>query len=278
LSTEQKRLLIERSVGELSIVEQCELLGLGRSSFYYEPRGESELNLRLMRIIDEIYTDYPFYGSPRITDELRFRGYEVNRKRIMRLMELMGIVAVYPKPNLSKPDISHVKYPYLLKDLILRGPNHVWGTDITYIRMRHGFLYLTAFIDWFSRFVLSWKLSNSLDTYFCLEALEEALTLGTPEISNSDQGAQFTSTDFTDRLKNAGIRISMDGKGRALDNVFTERLWRSVKYEEVYLYDYETGEDTYRGIDRYFTFYNYRRRHSSLGRRTPAEVYFAGQQ
>jgi putative transposase len=275
LSTEQKRLLIERPSTELSIAEQCEVIGLGRSSFYYEPCGESDLNLQLMRLIDEIATDYPFYGSPRITDELQVLGYGINRKRVVRLMKLMGLEAVYPKPRLSKPEPTHLKYPYLLRDLILCGPNHVWGTDITYIRMRHGFLYLTAIIDWFSRFVLAWKLSNSLDTCFCLDALEDALTLGVPEISNSDQGSQFTSAEFTGRLKEAGIRISMDGRGRALDNVFTERLWRSVKYEEVYLYDYESGEEAYHGLDRYFTFYNYRRRHSSLGRRTPADVYFA---
>lgn len=277
MSIKQKRLLIEHSYRELNISQQCELLGSVRSTYYYQPRKENWFNLELMRLIDEIYTKYPFYGSLRITDELRTIGYQVNRKRIMRLMALMGIEAVYPKPNLSKPDASHERYPYLLKDLVLCRPNHVWGTDITYIRMRRGFLYLTAFLDWFSRFVLSWRLSNSLDSSFCIEALEDALTFGTPEISNSDQGCQYTSAAFISHLKENQIRISMDGRGRALDNVFTERLWRTVKYEEVYLCDYETGEEAYRGLERYFTFYNYRRRHSALGRRTPAEVYFGRQ-
>ena len=277
MSIEKRRHLVERSNKQLSMSVQCELLGLERSTFYYQPSGESFLNLKLMRLIDEISTQFPFYGSPRITDELRVRGYQISRKRVMRLMAIMGVEAVYPKPNLSKPNFSHHRYPYLLKNLILRYPNQVWGTDITYIRMRYGFLYLTAFIDWFSRFVLSWKLSNCLDVSFCLDAFDEAMKFGVPEIANSDQGSQYTSDEYTLRLKNAGITISMDGRGRALDNVFTERLWRTVKYEEIYLYDYETGEDAYRGLDQYFHYYNYQRRHSALKKRTPAEVYFSQQ-
>ena len=258
---------------ELSIAEQCELLGLGRSSFYYQPAQESSLNLELMAKIDEIATARPYFGSIRHTDELRSLGYDVNRKRISRLMKLMGLEAVYPKPRLSDPNPGHKKYPYLLRGLVFRAPNHVWSTDITYIRMRSGFLYLVAVMDWFSRYVISWKLSNTLDTSFCIDALEQALGVATPEIFNSDQGCQFTSGEFQNVLLNANILISMDGKGRALDNVFTERLWRTVKYEEVYIHDYESGAEAFYGLDRYFRFYNFDRRHSSLNKLTPAQVY-----
>lgn len=274
LSIDGKRQLVDCDSSTLSIVQQCCLLELPRSTFYYTPCQETPLNLSLMRLIDELATEFPFYGSRRITDELQTLGHEVNRKRIIRLMRLMGLEAVYPKPRLSAPGEGHKIYPYLLRNLTLLGPNHVWATDITYIRMRHGFLYLVAIIDWFSRFVLSWRLSNSLDVAFCIAALEEALELASPQIFNSDQGSQFTCSDFTSTLEAAGVSISMDGKGRALDNVFTERFWRTLKYEHVYLHDYEDGAQAFWLLDNYLRFYNYRRRHSSLGRRTPADVYF----
>ena len=229
-----------------------------------------------MRVIDEIATERPYFGSVRITDELCGLGYEVNRKRVIRLMHLMGLEAVYPKPRLSNANPDHLKFPYLLKDLTVRGPNHVWATDITYIRMYGGFLYLVAIMDWFSRFVLAWQLSNTLDNRFCIEALEQSLLVAVPEIFNSDQGVQFTSSNFINVLQGKSIAVSMDGRGRALDNVFIERLWRTVKYEEVYLHDYESGEEAYRELDKFFTFYNFKRRHSSLAKQTPAAVYFNG--
>jgi putative transposase len=275
LSTNGKRELIDRDGLTLSLVKQCFLLDLPRSSFYYTPCLESPLNLELMRLIDELATDFPYYGSRRMTVELQDLGHAVNRKRVVRLMRTMGLEAVYPKPRLSTPGEGHKIYPYLLRNLPIQRPNHVWGTDITYIRMRHGFLYLVAIIDWFSRFVLSWRLSNSLDVIFCIAALQEALGMAVPEIFNSDQGSQFTCNEFTSILETAKVNISMDGRGRALDNVFTERFWWTLKYEEVYLYDYEDGVEAFHGIDNYIHSYNYRRKHSSLGRRTPAEVYLA---
>lgn len=227
---------------DLSIRRQCDLLGINRSSYYYEPCGESPENLLYMRLIDEQYTATPFYGVPRMTAMLRREGYEVNPKRVDRLMKLMDIQAIYPKKNLSKPAPGHKIYPYLLRGLAIDRPNQVWSTDITYVRMLKGFMYLCVIMDWYSRYVLSWRLSNSLDAGFCVEALEEALSLGIrPEIFNSDQGSQFTSDAFTGVLLNNGIRISMDGRGRALDNVFVERLWRTVKQEHIYLYEYEDG-------------------------------------
>jgi putative transposase len=261
---------------DLSIVTQCELLGLNRSSFYYEPRPESELNLELMRMLDEQYTRTPFFGSPKMTEWLNGRRERpINHKRVERLMRLMGLEAIVPGPKTSKKHPTHPVYPYLLAGLKIERPNHVWSTDITYIRMVRGFLYLVAILDWFSRFVLSWRLSNTLDTDFCLEALEEALGLGRPEIFNTDQGSQFTSADFTGRLQKDGIRISMDGRGRALDNVFVERLWRSVKYEEVYLRDYRDGKEAFEGLHAYFHFYNTERPHQALDYLTPHEVHWA---
>jgi putative transposase len=252
-------------------------LGLSRSSFYYRPRwnGESPENLELMKVIDRIYTERPFYGSPRITDELRTRGWEVNEKRVARLMRRMGLAAIVPGPHTSQPHPESRVYPYLLRDLEILEANQVWCSDVTYLPMRQGFLYLVAVMDWFSRYVLSWELSNSLESGFCVSALEKALRRGRPEIFNTDQGAQFTSEAFTKRLLSAGVRISMDGKGRALDNVFVERLWRTVKYEEVYPRDYADGAEARSGLSRYFLFYNEQRRHQSLGKRTPAEVYGA---
>jgi putative transposase len=235
---------------------------------------ESKLNLGLMRLMDEQYMRTPFYGSRRMTEWLKTKDYEVNRKRIQRLMSIMGIEAIYPKRHLSTRNPEHRIYPYLLRGVKIERPNHVWSSDITYLRMAHGFLYLVAVMDWYSRFVLAWRLSNTLDTTFCLEALDEALLRNPPpEIFNTDQGSQFTSIDFTDRVKDAGILISMDGRGRALDNVFIERLWRTVKYEEVYLNDYEDGFDAYDRLTWYFGFYNLERLHQSLNYQTPAKVY-----
>ncbi len=260
---------------ELSVVRQCELLGLNRSGLYYRPVGENCLNLELMDQIDQQYTKTPFYGSRRMAQTLKRKGYDVNRKRVQRLMRLMGIEAIYPRANVSRAEQEHKIYPYLLGDLAIVRPNQVWATDITYIRMRHGFMYLVAILDWFSRYVLSWQLSNSLDRTFCLEALDVALANGTPEIFNSDQGCQFTSHEFTARLEAANVRISMDGRGRCFDNIFTERLWRTVKYEEVYIHDYQGALDAYEHLHRYWMFYNTERIHQSLDYKTPHEVHFA---
>lgn len=259
---------------QLSIRRQCELLGLARSTFYYEPASESEENLQLMRLIDEQYLRTPFFGSRSMTTWLRrTKQKDVNRKRVQRLMRRMGLEAIYPKPRTSTPAAGHKIYPYLLRELTVARANQVWCTDITYIPMPRGFMYLVAVMDWYSRHVLSWRLSNSLETTFCIEALEEALAVGCPEIFNSDQGSQFTSEAFTSRLLAAGIAISMDGRGRALDNVFVERLWRSLKYEEVYLKDYSTVADLYEGLEFYFNFYSHERPHQGLNNRTPYEVY-----
>jgi putative transposase len=257
----------------LSVCQQCELLGLSRSSYYYEPAKETAENLALMALIDREYTAHPFYGSRSMVSWLRGLGHQVNRKRVQRLMRLMGLEAIYPKPKLSIRAADHKVYPYLLRNVAIERVNQVWSTDITYIPLPNGFMYLTAVIDWFSRFVLSWRLSNTLDVEFCIEALEEALSHGRPEVFNSDQGVQFTSVSFTSRLEAAGAKISMDGKGRCLDNVFVERLWRTVKYEEVYLWHHETVPALQAGLTRYFPFYNHERRHQSLENRTPAEVY-----
>ena len=266
--------MIELNHGQLSIRRQCELLGLNRASLYYQPVPESKENLHLMRLIDEQYLDTPFYGSRRMTAWLESKGYCVNRKRVQRLMRLMGIEAVYPRPNTSKVNPSHKIYPYLLRGLAIVRPNQVWSTDITYIPMPRGYMYLVAIIDWYSRYVLSWKVSNTMDVGFCMDALEEALELGKPTIFNSDQGSQFTSLEFTGRLEAEEIAISMDGRGRALDNVFVERLWRSVKYEDIYIKDYENGVDLDAGLTKYFQLYNYHRPHQSLDYRTPACVHF----
>lgn len=235
---------------------------------------ESEENLHLMRIIDELYLKRPFYGVPRMTHWLREWGYVVNHKRVERLMRVMGLQAVVPGPHTSRPHPQHRVYPYLLRGLKILAPDEVWCADITYLPMRRGYLYLVAVMDWFSRYVLSWELSNSLEAAFCLEALDRALMGARPDIFNTDQGSQFTSEEFTGRLQSAGIRISMDGRGHVADNVFIERLWRSVKYEEVYLQDYADGIEAREGLERYFRFYNTERPHQSLRDRTPAEWYF----
>src|SRR3954465_15933497 len=272
-SCEHKRPLVEHGHPALSVRRQCELLGLSRSSLYYEPGGEAAEDLRLMRLIDEQYPARPFYGSRRMTIRLNERGEGVNRKRVRRLMRVMGLEAIYPKPRLSLAGKGHRIYPYLLRDAKVERRDQVWSTDITYVPMASGFMYLAAVIDWHSRYVIAWRLSNTLDGSFCLEMLEEALEGGRPEIFNTDQGVQFTASAFTGRLESAGVAVSMDGRGRALDNVFGERLWRSVKYEDVYIWRYETVPELRRGLGRYFGFYNEERPHQSLGDRTPGAVY-----
>ena len=241
---------------------------------YYKPKVTARHDLDLMRLIDEQFTQTPFYGTRRLCVSLKEKGYIVNRKKMRRLMQEMGLEAIYPKPNLSVGNKTHRKYPYLLRGLLIERPRQVWSEDITYIRLEKGFGYLTAIIDWFSRYVLSWRLSNLLDTDFCLEALDEALEKGHPEIFNTDQGVQFTSSEFTHRLENKGIAISMDGKGRALDNIFVERLWRSVKYEEVYLKDYKTMKEAHEELRKYFEYYNMKRPQQSLNYKKLHEVHF----
>ena len=254
---------------------QCDLLGVNRAGLYYQPAGESEENLMLMRLIDEQYTRRPIYGSRRLVAWLRGQGHGVNRKRVARLMEVMGIQAIYPKPRLSQPGEGHKIYPYLLEGVEVTRVNQVWSTDITYIRMDGGFVYLVAVMDWFSRFVLSWALSVTMEVGFCMEALQRAFRRGRPEIFNSDQGSQFTSDQFTGALQARGIAVSMDGRGRCFDNIFIERLWRSLKHEEVYLHDYTLVAEARAGIGNWFRFYNHERLHQSLGYRTPAGLYLA---
>jgi putative transposase len=258
---------------ELSVRRQCALLGLNRSSVYYDSAPESDENLALMRLIDEQYTRCPFYGSRRIAAWLRSTGHEVNRKRVQRLLRLMGLEALHPKPNLSAPNRHHKVYPYLLRGVSVDRADQVWSADITYVPMASGFMYLAATIDWFSRFVVSWRLSNTLDGFFCQEMLEEALSRGRPEVFNTDQGVQFTARAWTSRLERACVSVSMDGRGRCLDNVFVERLWRTVKYENVFLQSYESVSELERGLKSYFAFYNGERLHQSLGYRPPVEVY-----
>jgi len=267
------RALIEPEHPDFSIRRQCELIGLNRATFYYIPAQESELNLLLMRLIDEQYTKTPFYGCLRMTAQLRRQGHAINHKRVQRLMQVMGMQAIYPKHRTSIAAKGHKVYPYLLRNLTITRPNQVWSADITYIRMLRGFMYLVAIIDWYSRYVVAWQLSNTLDGQFCLDTLEQSLAQGRPEIFNTDQGVQFTAQAFTSCLEGAGIRVSMDGRGRALDNVFVERLWRSVKYEDIYLHEYATVPELEKGLERYFTFYNYERLHQSLSYQVPAEVH-----
>jgi putative transposase len=252
---------------------QCELLGLNRSGLYREPAVETSENLRLMRLIDEQYLKTPFYGSRRMTAWLVRQGKEVNRKRVQRLMDLMGLAAIHPGPRTTVTSPDHKVYPYLLRGVTIDRRDQVWSTDVTYIPLEGGFMFLAAVIDWHSRFVLSWRLSNTLDGRFCLEALDAALKGGRPEIFNTDQGSQFTARAFTSRLEEEGVAVSMDGRGRALDNVFVERLWRSLKYEEVYLKAYCSVRELERGVAEWFAFYNHERPHQSLAYRTPAEVY-----
>ena len=266
--------MIEPGQAGLSVSRQCALLGLSRSSYYYELKGESELNLELMRLIDEQYTRAPFFGEPKMTEWLNRLGYEVNHKRVERLMRVMGLQAIYPRKRLSAGGANRRNYPYLLAGLVIDHPNQVWCTDITYVRMAGSFLYLVAIMDWFSRYVLSWRLSESLEGDFCQVALKLALRrYAEPEIFNSDQGVQFSCEDFTNLLEARGIQISMEGRGRVYDNVFIERLWRSVKYEEIYLRDYQDRSEAEARLGSYFRFYNQERYHQALAYATPEEVY-----
>ena len=261
---------------QISVRRQCQLLGLNRTSLYYEPQAETVENLELMRLLDEQYTRCPFYGVRRMTAWLEQQGHTVNEKRVRRLLRKMGLLAVYPKPSLSQPTAGAQVYPYLLRGVAIERVNQVWSTEITYIRLLSGFIYLVAIIDWYSRYVLAWEVSNTLESSFCVAALDRALQQAEPEIFNSDQGAQFTSLIFTERLLQHGIQISMDGRGRALDNIFVERLWRSVKYEDVYLKDYRFAPDAITGLGGYFGFYNRERLHQSLDYKTPEAVYRQG--
>jgi putative transposase len=260
---------------ELSVRRQCELLDVNRSSLYYQPQSTDDLTLQLMRLVDEEYTRHPFYGTRKMLAHLRALGHNVNRKRVQRLYVQMGLEAVYPKPNLSRRNQEHKIFPYLLRGLSIERNNQVWSADITYIRMKQGFVYLIAIIDWFSRYVLDWQISPTLEADFCIETLSRSLEGSSCEIFNTDQGCQFTSKGFVDLLLSKGILVSMDGKGRALDNIFIERLWRSLKYECIFLSEFETIKDLIRAIRVYFEFYNYKRPHQSLGYQTPGGIYHA---
>ncbi len=275
---EADKWLIEPGHPQISVVRQCELLDLARSTYYYQPQGYRDgfYDLVLRRSLDEVYTAHPYYGVRRLTVALREGGHAVGPKRVRRVMRELGLQTIYPRRDLSRRAPENRVYPYLLRDVKIERVNQVWSSDITYIRMRKGFVYLAAVMDWRSRYVLSWEVSTGLDAGFCVTALEKALTLGRPEIFNTDQGAQFGCEAFTGRLQGAGVRISMDGRGRALDNVFVERLWRSVKYEEVYLRDYETVPEAVARLGQYFAFYNRRRPHQALKYRTPEAVWACG--
>ena len=270
---ERRRAVVDREHPSLSVVRQCKLLYISRSGLYYQPKGISEEDLTLMKLIDRQYLATPFYGARKIAAWLKSQGRQVNRKRVRRLMRLMGIKAIYRRPRTSTPAPGHKIYPYLIGGMEITRPNQVWAADITYIPMARGFLYLVVIMDWYSRYVLSWRLSNTLDAGFCVDALEEALRKGRPDICNTDQGAQFTSEAFTGLLEQHRIRISMDGKGSYNDNLFIERLWRTVKYEEVYLKAYQDGRDARASLGDYFRFYNTERPHQALGYQTPAEVF-----
>ena len=265
--------MVEREGGELPVVAHAELLGISRSSLYYRPVPPSPEEVAIKHRIDELYTEYPFYGSRRMAAVLRREGVVVNRKAVRRHMREMGIEGIAPGPNTSRPRAEHRVYPYLLRGVTVSCPDHVWGVDITYIRMRAAWMYLVAILDWYSRYVVAWELDERLELGFVLGAMGRALGGAIPEICNSDQGSQFTSPQYLELLEGAEVRVSMDGRGRALDNVFTERLWRSLKYEEVYTQDYQTPKEVRRGLERYFEYYNGERPHQALGYRTPAEVY-----
>ncbi|MEK7329899.1 MAG: IS3 family transposase [Candidatus Eisenbacteria bacterium] len=277
LSGERRRAMVDRQHPSLSVVRQCRLLDISRSSVYYRSSEATQEGLDYMKLMDRQYLATPFYGSRRFSVWLREKGYCVNRKRVRRLMQIMGLKAIYRHPRTSEATPGHRIYPYLLEGMEITRPNQVWAADITYIPMARGFLYLVTIMDWYSRYVISWRLSNTLDADFCVEALEEALRGGRPDIFNTDQGSQFTSEAFTELLKQHGVRISMDGKGRYRDNIFVERLWRTVKYEEVYLKAYQDGRDARNGLREYFRFYNNLRPHQALGYRTPAEVFASRQ-
>lgn len=274
MSRVERVALIERGAPELPLSVQAELLGLSRSSLYYRPVGPSPEEVGVKHRIDAIYTEHPFYGSRRITAQLRREEVVINRKTVQRYMREMGIVGIHPGPNLSKRIREHQVYPYLLRDITAAYPDHIWGIDITYIRLVGGWMYLVAILDWFSRYVVAWELDQTLEMSFVLAAVDRALEMATPDIWNSDQGSHFTSPQYIERLLARDIQVSMDGKNRALDNVFTERLWRSVKYEEVYIRDYASPREAHQGLRGYLEFYNQERPHQALGYRTPAEVYF----
>jgi len=278
LSRTERIALLDRHDAELPLTTQAELLGLNRSGLYYKPLGSSAEEVALKNRIDEIYTRYPFYGSRRIRIQLKRDGFEVNRKAVQRHMREMGIAGICPGPNLSKRNSEHRTYPYLLRGLTVTHPNHVWGIDITYIRLHGGWMYLVAIMDWYTRYVVSWELDQSLEVTFVLSAVQKAFGQAKPLIFNSDQGSQFTSPQYISLLQEAGVQVSMDGKGRATDNIFTERLWRSLKYEEVYLHDYQTPRQARQGIERYLHFYNNERPHQSLKYQTPAELYYQQQE
>jgi putative transposase len=278
MSLERRRQMIEPEHPRLSIVRQCELVSISRSGFYHQPAGETSLNLALMRLIDAQFLETPWYGSRQMARHLRREGYTVGRKRIRRLMAKMGLAPIYQRPRTTVPNPEHRVFPYLVRDLVIDRPNQVWCADITYLPMRRGFLYLVAVMDWATRKVLAWRVSNTLDVEFCLEVLEAALgRFGRPEIFNTDQGSQFTSPRFTSLLQQAGVRISMDGRGRWMDNVFIERLWRSLKYECVYLHAFETGSELRAGLSKWIGYYNAGRPHSALAGRTPDEAYGANE-
>jgi putative transposase len=274
LSREERAGLIERAEGELPLRLQADLLSLSRASLYYQPRPPSVEEVRLKHRIDEVYTQCPFYGARKIAAQLQREGMGINRKTVGRYMSEMGIAAVYPGPNLSQRNHKEGVYPYLLRHTTSAYPNHIWGIDITYIRMLKGWMYLVAILDWYSRYVVSWELDQTLELPFVLTAVRQALGQAVPLICNSDQGSHFTSPQYLALLKTANVQISMDGKGRALDNIFTERLWRTVKYEEVYIHDYLSPREVRQALTRYFTFYNQERLHQALDYQTPAEVYF----
>lgn len=273
LSLEEKKAMVDVLDRGMSIRKQCELLGLNRSSLYYQTVPIDEETMQLMNLLDEQHTKTPFYGVRKMTACLRCQGYQVGHDRVRTLLRMMGLEAIYPGPNTSQRNQAHKVYPYLLEGVEIVRPNQVWSVDITYVRLCQGFVYLAAILDWYSRYVLSWQLSNSLETGFCLDALEEALGYGKPEIFNSDQGSQFTSEAFTGRLLEEGIAISMDSRGRAFDNIFVERLWRTVKYEDIYIKGYETIPETFQGLREYFRFYNNERLHQALSYKTPWEAY-----
>src|SRR5689334_22696485 len=274
LSRDERRKLVEWEHSELSVSAQAQLLSLNRTSLYYQPVAPSAEEIALKHRIDELYTEHPYYGSRKITEQLKREGKEVNRKAVQRHMREMGLAAIVPGPHLSKRAHQAAIFPYLLTNVTARYPNHVWGLDITYIRLRHGWLYLVAILDWYSRYVISWELDQTMQVGFVLEAMQRALQQAQPIICNSDQGSQFTSTPYIDLLKKHDVQISMDGRGRALDNIFTERLWRTIKYEEVYLKDYSSPREARQSLAQYLQFYNERRLHQSLEYRTPAELYF----
>lgn len=273
MSPKERKILVEESNQNLSIVRQAELLGIARSTVYYKERGLTDGDFLLLNLVDEIYCDQPYYGTRKISNELKRRGYQVGRDKARTLMNILGLEAIYPKPKTSIGNKEHEVFKYLLKDLPIVRPNHVWGVDITYIRLAQGWIYLVAIMDWFSRFVISWETSITLESHFCIECLNNALKIAIPEIHNSDQGSQFTSKAYLEILKESKAQISMDGKGRCFDNIFTERLWRTVKHDEVYPKNYQTVREAERGLAEYFEKYNYRRLHQALDYQTPYEVY-----